>query len=177
MLAQSLCELAEHVGVSQTAIARHLGIDRVNINYWARGHREVPDHHLGALLAFIFARARQQAALAKTWTPQARRRFFRKLLPLVVECRAENLAARGLADTDSVAGLVAHLDRFKTMSAEQLDRPETTQQLLTLSQRLVHLLTVHSQHAPLMELVEELRHADTDAFESETAEPALPSTV
>jgi hypothetical protein len=114
---------------------------------------------------------------AKTWTPQARRRFFRKLLPLVVECRAENLAARGLADSDSVASLVAHLDRFKTMSAEELERPETTQQLLTLSQRLVHLITVQSQHAPLMELVEELRHADTDDRECEADQRALSSPL
>jgi len=177
MLAQSLCELAAHVGLSQTAIARHLGVDRANVNYWARGHRELPEHHREALLTLVFVKAKEQAARAKTWPRPARRRFFRKLLPLVVECRAENLAARGLADTDSVASLVAHIDHFKTLSEAELARPEVTQQLLTLSQRLVHLITVNSQHAPLAALVEELRDADPDALEREAAQPALPGAL
>jgi hypothetical protein len=175
MLAQSLCELAAHVGLSQSAIGRHLGVDRANVNFWARGHREVPEHHRQALLDLVFAKARHQATLAKTWPRQQRRRFFRKLLPLVVEARAENLAVRGVVDTDSVASLVTHIERFKTMSQEELDKPETTQRLLTLSQRLVHLVTVHSQHAPLIALAEELKDADTDAPERETTQPALSS--
>jgi transcriptional regulator with XRE-family HTH domain len=177
MLAQSLCELAAHVGLSQTAIARHLGVDRANVSYWARGHREVPEHHREALLALVFAKAKQQAALAKTGLPQARRRFFRKLFLLVLECRAENLQAHGLADTDSVATLVGQIEAFKTMPEAELYKPETAKNLLTLSQGLANLITINAQHGPLMALAEEFRHADTEAFESKTAQPAVPSTV
>ena len=177
MLTQSLCELADHVGLSQTAIARHLGVDRANVSYWARGHREVPEHHREALLALVFAKAKQQAALAKTGLPQARRRFFRKLLPLVLECRAENLHARGLADTASVTTLVSQIEAFKTMSEAELSKPETAKRLLTLSQGLANLIVINTQHGPLMALAEEFRHADTDALEPEAAQPALPSTI
>jgi DNA-binding transcriptional regulator YiaG len=174
MLAQSLCELADHVGVSQAAIARHLKVDRANVSYWARGHREVPEHHHEALLDLVFAKAKHQASLAKTMLPATRRRFFRKLLPLVLECRAENLRARGLADTDSVATLVNQIETFKTMPEAELCKPETAKKLLTLSQGLANLITINAQHSPLMALAEEFRHADTDALEPEAAQPALP---
>jgi hypothetical protein len=169
MLAQSLCELAHHVGLSQTAIARHIGVERTSVNYWARGHREVPEHHRQALLDLVFVKAKEQAARAKTWPPQARRRFFRKLFPLVLECRAENLYAHGLADTDSVADLVRQLDHFKTMPEDELAKPETATKLLTLSQGLANLITINQQHGPLMALAKELKHANIDALEPETS--------
>ena len=178
MLARSLCELAEFVGLSLTAIARHLGIDRANVSYWAHGHREVPEHHREALMQLVFAKAKHQAALAKTGLPATRRRFFRKVLPLILECRAENMEACGLADTASVADLLTQIAFFKALPAAELDQPETAKKVLTLSQGLANLITINAQHGPLMALAEEFRHADPDdSFEPETAQPALPGTV
>jgi len=171
MLAQSLCELAEHVGLSQSAIARHLGVDQANVNYWARGHREVPERHRKALLNLVFLQAREQAARAKTWPlgSQRRRHFFRRLLPLILECRAENLHAHGLADTVSVASFVQQLDHFKGMPQEELYKPETAQKLFALSRGLANLATVNEQHRSLMELAEELKDANIDALEPGTS--------
>jgi hypothetical protein len=162
MLARSLCELAEFVGLSLTAIARHLGIDRANVSYWAHGHREVPEHHREALMQLVFAKAKHQAALAKTGLPATRRRFFRKVLPLILECRAENMEACGLADTASVADLVNQIAVFKALPAAELDQPETARRILTLSQGLANLITIQAQHGPLLALAEELRAATED---------------
>jgi transcriptional regulator with XRE-family HTH domain len=162
MLAQSLCELAAHVGLSQAQIARHLGIDKSNVSYWARGHREVPEHHREAFLTLVFAKAKEEAARAKIGLPTRRRRFFRRLLPLVLECRAENLRERGLADTDSVASLVESIEVFKALPDEALLQPETARRLLTLSQALGNLITIQAQHGPLLALAEEFRQAETE---------------
>ena len=178
MLAQSLCELAAHVGLSQTAIARHLGVERANISYWARGHREVPEHHRAALLKLVFTHAKAQAAhvkvqgqaaRAKGMLSHAHRRFFRKLFLLVVECRAENLAAHGLADTASIAHVLRQLEHFKGMPQEELCKPETAQKLFALSRGLANLATVNEQHRSLMELAEELKDANIDALEPGTS--------
>ena len=172
MLARSLCELAEHVGLSQTAIARHLGVDRTSVNYWARGHREVPERHRQALLDLVFEKTKKQEALAKkTWPLGSlrRRHFFRRLLPLILECRAENLAGHGLADTVSVASFVQQLDHFKGMPQEELYKPETAQKLFALSRGLANLATVNEQHRSLMELAEELKDANIDALEPGTS--------
>ena len=173
MLAQSLCELAAHVGLSQTAIARHLGVERANISYWARGHREVPEHHRAAMLALIFTKAKEvskakaRAVRAKTLTPHQYSRFLRRLLLLVLACRAENMAAHELTDTASIENFLRQLEHFKGMPQEELCKPETAHKLSILSRALASLAMINEQHGPLLALAEELRHADTDAFEPE----------
>jgi transcriptional regulator with XRE-family HTH domain len=178
MLAQALLELADHVGMSQSAIARHLGVERSNVSYWARGKREVPEHHRETLLKLVFTKAKEQAAhvkamgqaaRAKGMLPHAHRRFFRKLFLLVVECRAENLSAHGLADTASIESFLRQLDHFKGMPQEALCKPETAHKLFILSRGLASLAMINEQHGPLMELAEELKDANIDAFEREAA--------
>ena len=122
-------------------------------------------------MQLVFTRAKEAAARAKTGLPGPRRRFFRKLLLLVLECRAENLEACGLADTASVADLVNQIAFFKALPAAELDQPETRERILTLSRGLASLLTIQDQHGPLLALAEELR-AETE----EAVRPGLLDT-
>ena len=47
MLGIKICRLADAVGLTQAAIAEHLGVDRAQVNRWAKGVRPVPEVAVG----------------------------------------------------------------------------------------------------------------------------------
>src|SRR6266566_7897585 len=59
MLGIKICGLANAVGLTQAAIAEHLGVDRAQVNRWAKGVRPVPEHMRTALIMYVLSAVRR----------------------------------------------------------------------------------------------------------------------
>ena len=95
MLGHYLLTLAETVELSQSEIARELGVSPKLANFWALGLREVAARHREPLVRCISKAMRNRLHLLGRYTP-AGRVFAREVLALVTLSREENLRARGI---------------------------------------------------------------------------------
>jgi hypothetical protein len=98
MLETKLFELADLVGLSQTDIAEHLGLNRAQVNRWVHGVRPVPQSYVTKLIDFVIAAverrleqlATQPLGLAEVAAPKqsSRVQLRRQILGLLRECHA-----------------------------------------------------------------------------------------
>ena len=187
-----LLTLANVVGLSQSAIASHFGITRVQVHRWAHGQRPIPQHYLAPLMELVYqAYKRYDAALGQTG--DAFRQFFvqgeelfegsvsdlldptfhelravrtkhRALVrELLEQCIEENMELRGEGATASIASILVALEAFKDVRPTDLRKPIHAERLAELARSLAVYADIAGQLGPLLEIVtEEQDHAKQD---------------
>ena len=149
MHGKKLFELAKLVGLTQSAVARHLSISRVQVHFWAQGHRPIPAHSLKPLMDLVFeaVKAFLKAGHADTETPPS---TLASLVPdswvsplrqqiqeLLYECGVENMELRGVGPSASITELAAEIGTYASMPAETLRKPENASHIRELSEKLL----------------------------------------
>jgi transcriptional regulator with XRE-family HTH domain len=167
MLGIKLCGLADEVGLTQAAIAEHLGVDRAQVNRWAKGVRPVPEYIRTALTAYVIRAVRRcvdeldasRAGLGLLGqVPIVDRR--RKLVMLARECLLEDMEAAGEDATATIHGGLEALDPFKTMTPAELLKPANAEKLLQLAEALKAEAALLCRIAPMFDVLKEKRDAD-----------------
>lgn len=190
MHGKKLLELARMVGLSQSDIARFLGVDRVQPHAWASGKRQIPRATLGPLMRFIhgaverylaegrgdmgvFAGLRpdERGLAAVLFDPPPRPRIE----ALLRECLVENMELRGVGPTATLPGLALAMEKYQTMDPASLYKPENAEalrklgadiqvhgeMLLALGQ-LFALVASPATNEPCPDAQEDTTHADPD---------------
>jgi transcriptional regulator with XRE-family HTH domain len=180
MLGIKLCELADLVGLSQTAIAKHFDINRAQVNRWARGVRAVPQRYLLRLIDFVMDAARHRlqeldtkpfglAEVAETadptWSLQGSSRVQRRqqILTLIHECRAAEAELTNEGPTAVIPRVVEELDPWKTMPPEEIAKPVNAQNLFRLAGELLYYADLLRRISPIDDLLlteKETTHAN-----------------
>lgn len=178
MYGVSLLHLARLVGLSQTALADHLGISNVQIHYWAQGERPIPAGQIPTLVKRIteaLARALVMENTAGLVVPldELGRRNHRirsdrsALRELVEGVFAENLMRDGLPPSSSLANVVTVFEAYLALPRkEQWDMKQLWRlaEASTAMNVIAHLLLYLM---PMVELLEmPLPHITPTALEA-----------
>ena len=170
MLGRKLCELAQLAGLTQSDMAKHLGVTRVQVHHWAHGVRPLPEHCRTKLTAFVMEAVRRRveelkppalAALAgprRSLTP--REKLKNQLLLLAGECLIADMEAVGEGPTATVPDVLNALDHFKTLNPEELRQPANAEKLSQLATSLAEHADLIRRIGPLFDVLhKEERHA------------------
>jgi transcriptional regulator with XRE-family HTH domain len=175
MIACKLLEVAHLVGLSQSAIARHVGVPRQQVHLWAHGKRVVPKRYREALVTLISEASQQCLQRAEAMAPLSladavryaqgdppRQRLVHRVAAqidrLLAEWLAENLEAKGLGPTASVFGVLEALEGYKTMTPAEMRKPANAQRLQALGAYLQEYGTMLRRIGPIQDLVSEESH-------------------
>jgi|SRR5882724_1582162 len=173
MLGIKLCELAEVVGLTQTAIAERLGVAPPQVNRWFKGVRPIPDHVRTVLTAYVLSAVRRcideideyrngLGPLARAAKGNNVADLRRKLIVLAGECLLEDMEAAAEGPTAAILGGLEALDLFKTMTPVELLKPANAEKLLQLAEALKTQAAVLCRISPMFDVLrkEEERHVD-----------------
>jgi hypothetical protein len=163
MLESKLFELADLIGLSQTDIAAHLGLNRAQVNRWVRAVRPVPQHYRTQLTDFIMAaveRRLEQLAtlplgLAEVAAPERspREQLRRQILGLLRECHAAEAECAGEGPTTAIRGILEELERFKTLRPQELRKSANADALFRLAGALISSADLLRRISPVDELL------------------------
>jgi DNA-binding transcriptional ArsR family regulator len=179
MHGKKLFELAHIVGLTQSAVARHFRINRVQVHYWAQGQRSIPAHYLEPLMELVFqaVKAFLKAGHADTEAPPTLLEassgnwvspFRRQIHDLLYECSLENIELRGVGPSASITELATEIGTYATMPTGALRKPENASHIRELSEKLLISSQMLVRLGPLMDLVAD----DGVPEESTSTEPA-----
>lgn len=151
-----LLKLASMVGLTQSAIARHLGVNRVKVHYWANGIRPIPQRYLAPLMDCVwYATGVYLAAHKEVPGSIAEAAGVRQLIKdLLGECYIENLELRREGPSAAIAPLVAALSPYTTMPDAALRKPAQAAELLRVATLLKDAAELLVKYGPLMDLVQ-----------------------
>jgi DNA-binding transcriptional regulator YdaS (Cro superfamily) len=111
----NLLRLARLAGARQSDIAKHLGVDRVQLTVWAKGRRAVPEKRIAPLVACIARAVQKRLAAARPW--ETTRAELSAALRAVGE---ENCQRYGFAP--NLETFVADIEAFDALQRQR--RPE-----------------------------------------------------
>lgn len=168
MHGKKLMELARMVGLSQSDIARFLGVDRVQPHSWASGKRPIPRATLGPLMRFIhgaverylaegrgdvgvFAGMRpgERGLAAVLFDPPLRPRIE----ALLWECVIENMEIRGVGPSTWIQGAAVAMEKYQTMDPASVRKPENAEPLRQLGAEIQLYADMLLNLNPLFDLV------------------------
>jgi transcriptional regulator with XRE-family HTH domain len=167
MLGIKLLGLAEAVGLTQTAIAEHLGVAPPQVNRWAKGVRAVPEHIRTALTAYVLSAVRHRvdeldASLAGSGPLRqvVIVDLRRRLMKLADECLVEDMEAAGEGPTAAIRGGLEVLAPFAKMSQKEMLKSANAARLLQLAEALRTQAALLCRIAPMFDVLKEGRDAD-----------------
>lgn len=181
MYGKKLLQLAKLVGLNQSDIARHLGVNRVQVHHWASGTRPIPVKTREPLMKFLYEAVQRylaegwgdvpvykggvpgggliapRAGDASEWDPPPRR----LIEDLLFQCMIENLELRGMGPSATVPALALAMEKYQTMDPASLRKAENAEALRALSVELLTHADLLLSLGPLQDLVA-LRSAPPD---------------
>ncbi len=181
-----LLALADIVGLSQSAIAAHFGINRSQVNRWARGQRQIPQRFLSSLMDLVFQAAKCSLAqltpngfitLAEIRDLPTRETLCTQITELLLECINENMELDRRGPTASVASTLVALEAFQGMSPADMRKPVNTQRLVELATYLLTYGKMVSQLGPILDLVSEEDLNDNDCSKPKKPGAAGPANA
>lgn len=177
MHGKKLMELARMVGLSQSDIARFLGVDRVQPHAWARGKRPIPRATLGPLMRCIHGaverylaqgrgdvgvfsgmRQEERGLAAVLFDPPPRPRIE----ALLWECIIENMELRGVGPSTWIQGAAVALEKYQTMDSASVRKPENAEPLRQLGAEISTYADMLLTLSPLFDLATAPTTEDTD---------------
>lgn len=170
-----LCELAQLVGLTQSDIAKYLGITRVQVHRWAHGVRPLPERFRTELTAFVMRAVRCRveelihakrpalAALSSNPDSSPQAQLLEQLVLLAGECLYADREAAGEGPTAVVPTLLNALDPFRTMSPEEMRKPANAEKLRQLTTSLGEYAALLCRISPMFDFLPQ--------------ETAMPTTV
>lgn len=148
MHGKKLLQLAKIVGLSQSAIARHLGIHRAQVQRWFHGTRPIPAKTIGPLIRII-SEAVEQAMTAKgeesAWTGMAQ--------ALLNQCIIENLRGHGINQIPSLQEYADRIAYYGKMDQAILRKTDKAEELLRLGTNIKVYAELLLAVGPLLSLV------------------------
>jgi hypothetical protein len=165
-----LLDIARCVGLSQVAVARHLGITAIQVSRWTHGKRPLPQKHLEKFWRLIMDKLQDflesgQADLGENGKPRRgltageKTPFRRDLEALLLDLQIEYLELRGTGPSAWIESTFVALDALPR-DPKELRKPANAARMIKLGRDIVRYGELLEHIGPIQTLLEETQHAD-----------------